>query len=171
MRLEADGMSESAARLESGLSRALGGLGDALIWSSLRPGLVLLAIVASAWWGAVAALAVWLLFAVLQGWLRSRCLNIGYERGGRLSELVAHPAAHALGAGMRRAGALLAGLAMTLVLVHLRRAEPDAAPAVMLGSVVAGSMLLSRRMSPELLSASALVVWVLVRLLNWVGGA
>lgn len=76
---------EQIDRLKNSLRGPLGSLGDNLIWKNLRPALLALGIVASAWisfWGPVLFLV---LFNAFQFYLRHRGLKQGYEKGSRSS--------------------------------------------------------------------------------------
>lgn len=135
LRLQDEGEEERARRLCLGLSRALGGLGDRATWTAVRPAMALTALLGSLWWGAWVAVAVALVFAVSQAWLRRRCVLEGYQRGEEVIALLEHPRIHALVDTTERGAAVLAGAVAIQVLWTVNAASPSGSDVLVPGGV------------------------------------
>lgn len=99
------------------LGRALASLGDQLFWLGLRPALLSLSIVTGLCCGPQTALLPVLLFAVAQLILRWKSLNIGFELGLDIADLMTKSVWHKSIGIARHVATLLAGILAGLVVV------------------------------------------------------
>lgn len=165
----------AAHRFESGLDRAAGALGDALMWGGLWPGFGLLAAVAGWLMGPAAAAAIWALFGFTQGWIRMAGLDRGYALGAEVVALLEHARARRA-VSLARAGALAAGGALAGVVVVAVGGslwtQPGPGLWLLVGAVAAGvgTLVAARSWPPErgavLMLAGA---WAASRMWQWLG--
>jgi mannose/fructose/N-acetylgalactosamine-specific phosphotransferase system component IID len=151
LRLEEEGEVAQARRVSDGLERALGGIGDRLIWVGVVPFVGVLALGALGVVGPWAVLGIWLAFAGAQAWLRRRLLFEGYRRGAAVLTLLEDRRTRAATSQLGVAGALLSGLVGGLVLSRAldSSAEPFATAAAVAIAGTWGVVCARWRMRPE----------------------
>ncbi|MCP4144105.1 MAG: PTS system mannose/fructose/sorbose family transporter subunit IID [bacterium] len=120
IRLEDDSCDNPGQLISSykeSLGRALASLGDQFFWLGLRPALLSLSIVAGLCCGPQAALLPVLFFAIAQLILRWKSLNIGFELGLDIADLMANSVWHKSIGIAKHIATLLAGILTGLVVV------------------------------------------------------
>jgi mannose/fructose/N-acetylgalactosamine-specific phosphotransferase system component IID len=105
---------EESFRLQKGLSRSLGALGDPFFWEGARPAVAYLGLSAAFLAGPIGILAAWLFFLLASGIVRELCLRIGVERGPGVVDLLTRPSIHRWLRSARAAAGLSCGIALGL---------------------------------------------------------
>ncbi len=166
LRLSEEGDETGARRLETTLSRVLGAVGDALFWEGLRPAWALLTLTAAFVLGPWAVLAGWLVFAGAMGLLRQWCWSQGWQRGGRVIELVDRPVVGRVVEASASVAAAAAGLTMAVGYLAASPPLPSmGALAWGAAALACGLLALKRRWPVEwFLPALALAGWLLSHL-------
>lgn len=102
--------------LKNSMRGPLGALGDNLIWMGLKPALLILGILIASTFGAIGAIAFWLLYNIQQIYVRARGLVKGYGLGlGMVSDLRSAYYTRMI-KWMSRMGAVLLGIFFVLKL-------------------------------------------------------
>lgn len=111
-------------RFRQALASPLAAVGDAFFWSALRPVCALSAILTVPLWGVWAAVVFLLAFNLIHLTVRIRGFFAGYRQAEGLIESVGRLRLPALTGGLRRLGAVLAGVVVVVVAVAPGEARP-----------------------------------------------
>ncbi|HKK72223.1 MAG TPA: PTS system mannose/fructose/sorbose family transporter subunit IID [Candidatus Krumholzibacteria bacterium] len=163
--VDEQGNRDLARALTETLPSTLGALGDRLVWTGLRPAVMVWAAVAALWAGPWAALVAWAVLGIGQGWLRHWGLRWGYVQGPAIGLALRRLPLHALADRFRRAGAVGAGVLAASLLGS--GAGPTIAefPLSTAGATAMVAVLAWKRSGPEwALLSVGLLVWAVTRL-------
>jgi PTS system mannose-specific IID component len=166
LRAERDAGSTAALRLEKGLSRYLGAVGDGLFWEGLRPAFAYGGLAAGLVVGPRGVLAAWLGFALLQGLIRSWGLRAGLAHGlGIVDWLEEQGLPRAVQRAGRMAYVAIGGAIGLALLQRAGLVEEPAGLACAAAALVCGSLAAWRRWPLEwVLPGLALIYWLISRM-------
>ena len=156
---------EESFRLQEGLSRSLGALGDPFFWEGARPAVAYLGLSAAFLAGPLGILAAWLFFLAASLVVRELCFRIGVERGPDVVDLLARPWVHRWLRAVRAAAGLSCGIALGLGFATRWGAlDPPQTLISVVGALLCGFLAAWRRWPLErVLLLATVVLWGILR--------
>ena len=166
LRAEEESGEAAARRLEKGLSRHLGAVGDGLFWHGLRPAFAYGGLAAGLLAGPHGVLGAWLGFALFQGLLRAWGLRAGLQRGLHIVDWLDERGFPRAVQRAQRLAMMASGAA--LALAALTRGSELSEPTLLAfaaGALLCGALAARRAWPLEwALPAVALFSWIISRL-------
>lgn len=163
--VEEQGDRSLARALTEILPSTLGALGDRLVWTGLRPAVIVWAAVFALWGGPWVALAAWVGLGIGQAWLRDWGLRWGRARGANIATGLRDLPLHGVADRARWTGAVGAGVLAAWLLRGTVGGTIADVPLLTAGAIVTVVLLAWRRSGPEwALLIVGLLVWAVTRL-------